>query len=174
MPGAPQQDDAATQLAELAKRHAALRQAASLPGVDVGSLLEAAFAELEVAIGLLAAPLGTDDQVDAGATGGSEATERRMLRAAFTDAPVPLFLLAKDGTVLRAREGRGRAARIQAWLRDRQALHHVRRPLRARRGADAAQRRCQDRQVRPGQGRLARQHRASAQGTGHRPGQPQR
>jgi serine phosphatase RsbU (regulator of sigma subunit) len=102
VPGASQEDDAATQLAELAKRHAALRQAASLPGADVGSLLEAAFAELEIAIGLLAAPLGAGDQVDGGPPGGSEATERRMLRAAFTDAPVPLFLLARDGTVLRA------------------------------------------------------------------------
>jgi serine phosphatase RsbU (regulator of sigma subunit)/PAS domain-containing protein len=100
VPGAPQHDEAATQLAELAKRHAALRQAASLPTADVGSLLEAAFAELDAAIGLLAGPMGGGDQ-GGGRAGDSDATERRLLRAAFTEAPVPLFLLAKDATVLR-------------------------------------------------------------------------
>src|SRR5262249_13626731 len=30
-----------------------------------------------------------------------DGNERRVLRAAFTDAPIPLFLLARDGTVLR-------------------------------------------------------------------------
>src|SRR6266581_5599794 len=100
VPVAPEPDDAATQLAELAKRHAALRQAASLPAADVSSLLDAAFAELEAAIGLLAAPLSGGDQASA-RPAGADATERRVLRAAFTDAPVPLFLLARDGTVVR-------------------------------------------------------------------------
>ena len=101
MPVAPRHDEAATQVAELEKRHAALRQAANLPGADVTSLLDAAFAELEVAIGLLAEPLGAGDQAADGRQADTDATERRMLRAAFTDAPVPLFLLARDGTVLR-------------------------------------------------------------------------
>ncbi len=100
VPVAPEPDDAATQLAELAKRHAALRQSASLPAADVSSLLDAAFAELEAAIGLLAAPLSGGDQA-AARPAGADATDRRVLRAAFTDAPVPLFLLARDGTVVR-------------------------------------------------------------------------
>ena len=101
MPVAPRQDEAAIQVAALEKRHAALRQAANLPGADVTSLLDAAFAELEAAIGMLAAPLGAGDQAAGGRQADTDATERRMLRAAFTDAPVPLFLLARDGTVLR-------------------------------------------------------------------------
>ncbi|HEX6930682.1 MAG TPA: SpoIIE family protein phosphatase [Streptosporangiaceae bacterium] len=101
MPVAPRHDETAIQVAELEKRHAALRQAASLPGADVTSLLDAAFAEVEAAIGLLAAPLGAGDQAAGGRQGETDATERRMLRAAFSEAPVPLFLLARDGTVLR-------------------------------------------------------------------------
>ncbi|HEX5191092.1 MAG TPA: SpoIIE family protein phosphatase [Streptosporangiaceae bacterium] len=101
MPVAPRHDEAATQVAELEKRHAALRQAATLPGADVTSLLDAAFAELEAALGLLAEPLGAGDQSAGGRQADADATERMMLRAAFTDAPVPLFLLARDGTVLR-------------------------------------------------------------------------
>jgi serine phosphatase RsbU (regulator of sigma subunit) len=101
LPVAPRHDEAATQVAELEKRHAALRQAANLPGADVTSLLDAAFAELEAALGLLAEPLGAGDQPAGRRQADADATERRMLRAAFTDAPVPLFLLARDGTVLR-------------------------------------------------------------------------
>jgi serine phosphatase RsbU (regulator of sigma subunit) len=100
LPVAREPDDAATEVAELAKRHAALRQAASLPDADVGSLLDAAFAELEAAIGLLAAPLASGEQAGS-RQAESDASERRLLRATFTDAPVPLFLLARDGTVLR-------------------------------------------------------------------------
>ena len=100
MPVAQEPDDAATEVAELAKRHAALRQAASLPAADVSSLLDAAFAELQAAIGMLAAPLAAGDQAGT-RPADSDASERRLLRAAFTEAPVPLFLLAKDGTVLR-------------------------------------------------------------------------
>ncbi len=100
MPVAPEGDDAATQVADLEKRHAALRQAAGLPAADVGSLLDAAFAELEAAIGLLA-PLTTSDQAAGVRPSDSDASERRMLKAAFTDTPIPLFLLARDATVLR-------------------------------------------------------------------------
>jgi serine phosphatase RsbU (regulator of sigma subunit)/PAS domain-containing protein len=101
VPVAPRHDEAAIQVAALEKRHAALRLAANLPGADVTSLLDAAFAELDAAIGMLAAPLGAGDQAAGGRQADKDATERRMLRAAFTDAPVPLFLLARDGTVLR-------------------------------------------------------------------------
>jgi serine phosphatase RsbU (regulator of sigma subunit) len=101
LPEAREPDDAATEVAELAKRHAALRQAASLPDADVGSLLDAAFAELEAAIDLLVTPLTSGEQAGSRQV-ESDAGERRLLRASFTDAPVPLFLLARDGTVLRA------------------------------------------------------------------------
>ncbi len=37
----------------------------------------------------------------AGALLTPTASERRLLRAAFSDVPVPLFLLARDGTVVR-------------------------------------------------------------------------
>jgi PAS domain S-box-containing protein len=97
----PEPDDGADQVAELEKRHAALRQAAGLPAADVGALLEAAFTELEGAIGLLAGPWANHGQVTGGRSTDQEGTERRVLRAAFADAPVPLFLLAGDGTVQR-------------------------------------------------------------------------
>jgi serine phosphatase RsbU (regulator of sigma subunit)/PAS domain-containing protein len=106
LPVAHDPDDAAKEVADLAKRHAALRQVASLPGADVSSLLDAAFAELEAAIGLLAGSLASGEQSGARET-GSAGTERRLLRAAFTDAPVPLFLLARDGTVLRVNKAAG-------------------------------------------------------------------
>ncbi len=108
MPVVPEGADAANQAAELEKRLAALRQAASLPAADVGALLEAAFTELEGAISLLEAPITTVNH-DPGAVSGPDAngTERKVLRAAFTDAPVPLFLLASDGTVLRVNKAAG-------------------------------------------------------------------
>jgi serine phosphatase RsbU (regulator of sigma subunit)/PAS domain-containing protein len=106
LPIAHEPGDAATEVAELAKRHAALRQAAGLPTADVGSLLDAAFAELETAIGFLAESLASGEQAGA-REAGSAGTERRLLRAAFTDAPVPLFLLARDATVLRVNKAAG-------------------------------------------------------------------
>jgi serine phosphatase RsbU (regulator of sigma subunit)/PAS domain-containing protein len=90
-----------SQVAELANRHTALRQAASLPAADLAALLDAAFTELDGAIGLLAAPSGSAGQSAEGRAQDPDGAERRLLRAAFTDAPVPLFLLARDGTVLR-------------------------------------------------------------------------
>jgi|SRR6266568_1806376 len=107
---APQPDDMTsqvTELTELEKRHAALRQAASLPAADLGALLDAAFTELEGAIGLLAAPEGSPGLADAGSPGDADGAERRLLRAAFNDVPVPLFLLARDGAVLRVNKAAG-------------------------------------------------------------------
>src|SRR5258708_7449143 len=101
VPVVPEPDVGGDQVAELEKRHAALRQAAGLPAADVGALLEAAFTELEGAIGLLAGPSVNLGQVPGGHSADPEGTERQVLRAAFTDAPVPLFLLAADGTVQR-------------------------------------------------------------------------
>ena len=86
------------QVDELEARVAALLQAARSKGAEPGELLDAALTELE----------GTVDQLRAAqATGGEPAqgagaVERSLLRAAFQDAPVPLFLLARDGTVQRA------------------------------------------------------------------------
>jgi len=86
------------QVDELEARVAALLQAARSKGAEPGELLDAALTELE----------GTVDQLRAAQAAGGEpahpagAAERSLLRAAFQDAPVPLFLLARDGTVQRA------------------------------------------------------------------------
>jgi len=101
VPVVPEPDDASGQVAELEKRHAALRQAASLPAADLGAVLDAAFTELEGAIGLLAGPSAGSGQVGGGRSQDTDGAERRLLRAAFSEVPVPLFLLARDGTVVR-------------------------------------------------------------------------
>ncbi len=88
-------------LAELAARRDALRQAAGLPGAQLKPLLDAAFAELDGAVDAL-----TERQALAAARRTETPAEpvraeRRMLRAVFQEAPVPLFLLERDGTVRR-------------------------------------------------------------------------
>ncbi len=98
---AAREPDSAHQVAELEQRHAALRQAASLPAADLAAVLDAAFAELEGAIGLLGVSAAGPGEAAAGRAQDADGSERRLLRAAFTDVPVPLFLLARDGTVLR-------------------------------------------------------------------------
>jgi len=92
-------------LAGLEARYAALRQAARSEGGEPGGLLEAAFTELEAAIDLLrsAAPGDRDEPSRA----PSDNAERGLLRAAFQDAPVPLFLIARDGTVQRVNRAAG-------------------------------------------------------------------
>lgn len=95
------------EVAELAARSAALRQAASSPGAEPGELLEAALADLEGAIDLLTAgqlpPAGQAGRPDP----GPESAERQLLRAVFQDAPVPLFLAARDGAVQRINRSAG-------------------------------------------------------------------
>lgn len=98
---AAREPDAARQVAELEKRHAALRQAASLPSADLPAVLDAAFAELEGAIGLLGVAAGSQEDSGADRAQDADGSERRLLRATFADVPVPMFLLATDGTVLR-------------------------------------------------------------------------
>jgi PAS domain S-box-containing protein len=108
-------DRANTQLAELEARYAALRQAARSPGAEPDDVLDAAFTELEGAIELLradgAAPGGPAAASAAGeqrlGSGGSDSAERSLLRAAFQDTPVPLFLLTRDGTVQRVNKAAG-------------------------------------------------------------------
>ncbi len=83
--------------AGLEARYAALRQAARSEGGDPGDVLEAVFTELEGAIDLLraVAPVRRDDPL-----GTPADAERGLLRAVFQDAPVPQFLVARDGTVV--------------------------------------------------------------------------
>ena len=92
-------------VAGLEARYAALRQAARSDGGDPGDVLEAAFSELEGAIDLLraAAPGGRGEPVGVPA----DNAERGLLRAVFQDAPVPLFLLTRDGTVQRVNRAAG-------------------------------------------------------------------
>jgi serine phosphatase RsbU (regulator of sigma subunit)/PAS domain-containing protein len=92
-------------VAGLEARYAALRQAARSDGGDPGDVLEAAFSELEGAIDLLraAAPHGRGEPAGVPA----DNAERGLLRAVFQDAPVPLFLLTRDGTVQRVNRAAG-------------------------------------------------------------------
>src|SRR6185312_16306349 len=79
-----------SEIAAFRARSGALRQSAALPGAPLPQLLEAA-ARLRAE----AVPAGDQgaDTTDA---------ERRLLRAMFASAPVPMFLLDRDGTVRRA------------------------------------------------------------------------
>ncbi|HMI25884.1 MAG TPA: PAS domain-containing protein, partial [Streptosporangiaceae bacterium] len=92
-------------VAGLEARYAALRQAARSDGGDPGDMLEAVFSELEGAIDLLraAAPDGRGEPAGVPA----DNAERGLLRAVFQDAPVPLFLLDRDGTIRRANKRAG-------------------------------------------------------------------
>ena len=99
--------DSISQVAELGERYAALRQAARLPTADLVAILGAVFTELEFAIGMLAVPgagVGPEGAIRSAHADGSE---RRLLRAAFTDVPVPIFLLTTDGAVLRINKSAG-------------------------------------------------------------------
>ena len=102
----------AREIAGLRERSGALRQSAALPGAPMPQLLEAALAELDGAIETAAAlQAGTGSAGGPGAAGGlhrdSADSERRLLRAMFQDAPVPLFLLDREGTIRRANRRAG-------------------------------------------------------------------
>jgi serine phosphatase RsbU (regulator of sigma subunit)/PAS domain-containing protein len=94
-------------LAGLEARYAALRQAARSEGGDPGDVLEAAFTELEGAIDLLRAAGPGGVPGGRGDPPGSDNAERGLLRAVFQDAPVPLFLVTRDGTVQRVNRAAG-------------------------------------------------------------------
>jgi serine phosphatase RsbU (regulator of sigma subunit)/PAS domain-containing protein len=92
-------------LAGLEARYAALRQAARSEGGDPADVLEAAFTELEGAIDLLRSTAPGGPGEPSAAT--SDNAERGLLRAVFQDAPVPLFLIARDGAVQRVNRAAG-------------------------------------------------------------------
>jgi serine phosphatase RsbU (regulator of sigma subunit)/PAS domain-containing protein len=99
-------------LAELEARYAALRQAARSKGAEPGDVLDAAFAELEGAIDLLREVEGAPSEPGRrppaeNQPAGTDSAERSLLRAVFQDAPVPLFLLTRDGTVQRVNSSAG-------------------------------------------------------------------
>ena len=92
------------EVAALKERYAGLRQVAALPDADARAVLEAAFAELDTAVDVLGAMRARPAPGPSQPGGpGPEAllTERRLLRAVFQDAPVPMFLLGPDATVQR-------------------------------------------------------------------------
>ncbi len=95
-------------LADLAGRREALRQAAALPGSDPRALLDAAFAELDAAAEVLAKLAeAAAGEPAAAARPDALSAERALLRAVFQHAPVPLFVLEQDGTVRRANSQAG-------------------------------------------------------------------
>jgi serine phosphatase RsbU (regulator of sigma subunit)/PAS domain-containing protein len=103
MPRGGRPDEA---VADIAARRDALRQAASLPGADPRTLIEAALTELDAAIEALGAAspeaAGGLDSPSSEVLPEAVRTERRLLHAVFQQAPVPLFLLEQDGTIRRA------------------------------------------------------------------------
>ena len=74
-----------------------------MPGADPRALLDAAFAELDVAVEALTKLTETAAAESAAAAApDSLSSERALLRAVFQRAPVPLFVLEQDATVRRA------------------------------------------------------------------------
>src|SRR5258706_13760394 len=94
VPVVPEPDDGADQVAELEKRHAALRQAAGLPAADVGALLEAAFTGLEGAIGLLAGPWTKHGPVTGGRSPDQESAGRTGPSTSFHVVPATLYIMS--------------------------------------------------------------------------------
>jgi PAS domain S-box-containing protein len=93
-------------VAELAARYAALLRSAQSRGAEPVELLDAALIELEGAVELLQAEEPAGGSAPGGAP-GPDSAERQLLRAVFHDAPVPLFLVARDGTVQRVNRSAG-------------------------------------------------------------------
>ena len=74
-----------------------------MPGAEPRALLDAAFAELDAAVEVLAklAEAAAGEPAP-GVPADSLSAERALLRAVFQHAPVPLFVLEADATVRRA------------------------------------------------------------------------
>jgi PAS domain S-box-containing protein len=104
---APMVSPANGDIADLKSRAAGLRQAARLPRAQPQLLLDAALAELDAAVAALdhtdnAVEAGTADRGHTGAL-----ADRRLLHAIFTAAPLPLYVVDRDATVLRANTAAG-------------------------------------------------------------------
>lgn len=95
------------EIAGLRERSGALRQSAALPGAQLAQLLEAALAELDGAIDAAAGLQAASGPGARAAPASGPDVERRLLRAMFADAPVPLFLLGRDGSIRRANRRAG-------------------------------------------------------------------
>jgi serine phosphatase RsbU (regulator of sigma subunit)/PAS domain-containing protein len=97
-----------SEISGLTARRGQLRQAAAMPGAQLRQVLEAAFAELDGAIDALTAMRGeTAGDQGPSRPGGEPRGDRRLLQAVFQEAPVPLFLLDRDGIVRRANRRAG-------------------------------------------------------------------
>jgi serine phosphatase RsbU (regulator of sigma subunit)/PAS domain-containing protein len=112
MSGTSGPDPGGGPVTELQARYAALRQAARSRGAAPGDVLDAVFTELEGAIDLLrsagTAPGEPGRRPPAeNRPPGTDSAERSLLRAVFQDAPVPLFLLSRDGTMQRVNRAAG-------------------------------------------------------------------
>lgn len=98
-----------SEISGLTARRSQLRQAAALPGAQLRQVLDAAFAELDGAIDALnamQAQAADGPAADERASGGPQG-DRRLLHAVFQEAPVPLFVLDRDGIVRRANRRAG-------------------------------------------------------------------
>src|SRR6266536_2715472 len=96
------------EIAELRQRSGALRQSAALPGAQLPQLLDAALAELDGAIDTaVKLQAGSGLSAAQAPDPASADPEQRLLRAMYQDAPIPLFLLDRDGTIRRANKRAG-------------------------------------------------------------------
>src|SRR5262249_59509554 len=105
MPDAAGSISARKELADLVTRRDALRQAATLGDASLRATLDAALAELDAAIDVLAAAHdgnggGPPDEAALDALHA----ERRLLRALFPHAPVALILGERDRALPRAHQ----------------------------------------------------------------------
>jgi serine phosphatase RsbU (regulator of sigma subunit)/PAS domain-containing protein len=108
MPEAAGSVSARKELADLAARRDALRQAATLGDTSLRPTLDAALAELDAAIDALAAAHdGTGGGPSDESTLDALHAERRLLRALFHEAPVALILVERDGAVRRVNQAAG-------------------------------------------------------------------
>jgi serine phosphatase RsbU (regulator of sigma subunit)/PAS domain-containing protein len=87
------------EISDLGSRLGELKQAASMPQSDLRTTLDATLVELELAVAALST-ISAGQAADDGKSATSD-SERRVLRTVFTEAPVPLLLLDRAGTVRR-------------------------------------------------------------------------
>jgi serine phosphatase RsbU (regulator of sigma subunit) len=93
------------EISDLESRLGELRQAAAMPQADLRATLDATLVELELAVSALGT-VSASQTAEEGRTVTAD-EERRVMRTVFQDAPVPLFLLDRDGTVRRVNRQAG-------------------------------------------------------------------